>query len=373
MNVFDNTVIADVVPVTAIYISAYTIPTSTPEADGTIEWNSTTFILVEITAGNKTGIGYTYANEATAIVIDKILKQIVTGSNALDIPSLNANMIKSIRNDGQAGIAMMAVSAVDNALWDLKAKLFDVPLCNLLGKIKDSMLIYGSGGFTSYNKKQLQQQLSGWVDEGIQHVKIKIGTHPERDAERVKEAREAIGKNAALFVDANGAYTVKQAIEKSYQFQQYNISWFEEPVTSDNLEGLQFIREYVQPEVNITAGEYGYNLSYFQHMLKANAIDILQADATRCGGITNFIKAAALAEAHQVPFSSHCAPGLHLHAAVSLNSFYIAEYFYDHARIEKMLFDGVMQPVNGSVMPDLSRPGMGLEFKHKDSKKYKVG
>ncbi len=363
---------SDSILIKNLNVSAYKIPTATPEADGTIEWNSTILVLVEINAADKKGIGYTYANEASAIVIDKVLKKIVVDANALDIPSLNAKMIAAIRNDGQVGIAMMAVSAVDNALWDLKAKLFDVPLCNLLGKAKDSMLIYGSGGFTSYNKKQLQQQLSGWVDEGIQYVKMKIGTHPEKDVERVKEVRDAIGKNAKLFVDANGAYTIKQAIEKSFQFAAYNISWFEEPVTSDNLEGLQFIREHVQPEVNIAAGEYGYNLPYFYHMLKASAVDVLQADATRCGGITNFLKAGALAEAQQIPFSSHCAPALHLHAAISANNFYIAEYFYDHVRIENMLFDGVMQPKNGCIYPDVSRAGMGIEFKYQDAEKYKI-
>jgi len=372
MNDYATTVEADVIPVTALGVSAYTIPTQTPEADRTIEWNSTTLILVEIAAADKTGIGYTYANEATAVVIHKVLKEIIVNANALDIPLLNAKMMATIRNDGQTGIAMMAVSAVDNALWDLKAKMFGVPLCNLLGKAKESMLIYGSGGFTSYNKKQLQQQLTGWINEGIQYVKIKIGTDPAKDVERAKEARDAIGKDASLFVDANGAYTVKQAIEKSYQFKEYNISWFEEPVTSDNLEGLQFIREHVQSEVNIAAGEYGYNLPYFYHMLKANAVDVLQADATRCGGISNFIKAGHLAAAYQIPFSSHCAPALHLHAALCLDNFYIAEYFYDHARIEGMLFDGVMQAKNGMIYPDLSRPGIGIEFKQADASKYKI-
>jgi len=363
---------SDSIRIKDVKASAYKIPTATPEADGTTEWNSTTLVLVEIIAADKTGIGYTYANEATAIVIDQVLKKIIADANALDISSLNAKMIAAIRNDGQVGIAMMAVSAVDNALWDLKAKLFDVPLCNLLGKAKDSMLIYGSGGFTSYNKKQLQQQLSGWVDEGIQNIKMKIGTDASKDLERVKEARDAIGKNAKLFVDANGAYTVKQAIEKSYQFAEYNISWFEEPVTSDNLEGLQFVREHVPSEVNIAAGEYGYNLPYFFHMLKANAVDVLQADATRCGGITNFLKTGALAEAQQILFSSHCAPALHLHAAISLSDFYIAEYFYDHARIENMLFEGVMQPKKGCIYPDITRSGIGLEFKYSDAKKYKI-
>ena len=372
MEICEDTVGADLIAIKDLKVGAYKIPAATPESDGTVKWNSTTLVLVEVTAADKAGIGYTYANEASAIIIDKVLKKIVVDANALDIPSLNTKMIAAIRNNGQTGIAMMAVSAVDNALWDLKAKLFDVPLCNLLGKAKESMLVYGSGGFTSYNKKQLQEQLSGWVKEGLQHVKIKIGRDASKDVKRVAAAREAIDKNTALFVDANGAYTIKQAIEKSYRFEEYNISWFEEPVTSDNLEGLLFIREHVQPEVNIAAGEYGYNLPYFYHMLKANAVDILQADATRCGGITNFLKAASLTEARQIPFSSHCAPALHLHAAISLNNFYIAEYFYDHVRIENMLFDGVVQPKDGNIYPDLSRAGMGIEFKNKDAEKFKI-
>ncbi len=184
---FINMKSSDSILIKDLKVSAYKIPTTTPEADGTIEWNSTTLVLVEINAADKTGIGYTYANEASAVVIGKVLKKIIANANAFDISSLNAKMIAAIRNDGQAGIAMMAVSSVDNALWDLKAKLLDMPLCNLLGKAKDRMLIYGSGGFTSYNKKQLQQQLCGWADEGIQYVKMKIGTHPEKDIERVKK------------------------------------------------------------------------------------------------------------------------------------------------------------------------------------------
>jgi L-alanine-DL-glutamate epimerase-like enolase superfamily enzyme len=355
-----------------VKVSAYKIPTDLPEADGTIEWNSTTIILVEINAADKTGIGYTYAHEATAIVIEKTLKEIVVGKNAMNIDGITSAMIRIIRNNGNCGIAMMAVSAVDNALWDLKAKILDLPLCVLLGQVKNEMLIYGSGGFTSYTDKQLQNQLGGWANEGIQNVKMKIGTHPEDDVSRVKIAREAIGKNTGLFVDANGAYSVKQALEKAAAFTEYNVSWFEEPVTSDNLDGLRFIKEHAPQKINIAAGEYGYNLPYFDRMLHAGAVDILQADATRCGGISYFMKAGYLAEAFQIPFSSHCAPALHLHAALALPSFYIAEYFYDHVRIESMLFDGINAPVNGFIFSDLQRHGMGFEFKYADAEKYKI-
>lgn len=353
-------------------VAAYTMPTATPESDGTISWDSTTMVLVTLDAGGATGIGYAYAPVAAAVFIQDTLRSLVEGENALDIPRLNHQMMRAVRNSGTCGISMMAVSAVDNALWDLKAKILELPLCVLLGQAKREMLLYGSGGFTNYTKAQLQTQLGGWSEEGLHYVKMKIGTLPESDVQRIKEAREAIGENVGLFVDANGAYTVKQALKQAAAFQAYDVSWFEEPVRSDNLKGLAFIRDHVPAGMDIAAGEYGYNPWYFETMLQAGAVDVLQADATRCGGISNFLKAGHLCEAHQIPFSSHCAPALHLHAALSLPAFFIAEYFYDHVRMEKMLFEGVAPPADGCLRPDLSRPGLGLEFKKADARSFQV-
>ena len=352
-------------------VAAYKIPTDAPEADGTLQWKSTTLVLVEIKAGGKAGIGYTYAQEATAFFIQSKLKALVEGKNALDIEGITTFLIKQIRNSGTTGIAMMAVSAIDNALWDLKAKLLAVPLCKLLGQVSNSMLLYGSGGFTSYSKKQLQQQFAAWAEEGIRYMKMKVGAQPEKDVQRVQDARDVLGSDVKLMIDANGAYTAKQALQIAQEVLPFNVVWFEEPVSSDNLPGLCFIRERAPAHINIAAGEYGYNLPYFEAMLAANAVDVLQADATRCGGISGFLKAGHLCEAHQLPFSSHCAPALHLHAAVALPNFFISEYFHDHVRIEQLLFDGVSPPQNGVLKPDLSRPGFGLEFKRKDAAKYK--
>ena len=351
-------------------VKVYIVPTSAPESDGTIEWQSTTMILVTVRAGDQEGLGYTYAAPSCADVVWSMLKPHIVGENVLDIPALHAKMVQAIRNQGTCGIAMMAVSAVDTALWDLKARLFGVPICNLLGRVKDSMLIYGSGGFTSYNAGELQKQLGGWAADGIGHVKMKIGRDPVSDVQRVSLAREAIGPKVKLFVDANGAYTVKQAIAKARDFGPYYVSWFEEPVVAYDHAGLRFIREHVQPEVNIAGGEYGYTLSYFKSMLEDHTVDVLQADATRCGGVTGFLKAGFLAEAYALPFSSHCAPMLHLAVALALPSFYIAEYFYDHVRIESMFFDGFITPRNGYMQPDLIRPGLGVEFKYEDAAKY---
>lgn len=372
MTVHDVNTIVDFIPIKKLDVSAYKIPTDAPEADGTIQWNSTTLVLVEIEAANKKGIGYSYADESAAILIERTLKELVLHKNGLDIQGINSFLTQQIRNSGTCGITMMAISSIDNALWDLKAKIFDVPLCKLIGQVKESMLIYGSGGFTSYNKKQLQQQFSNWQEQGIQYMKMKVGTHPEKDVQRIKEAREVLDSDVRLMIDANGAYLAKQALQKANEVLKYNVVWFEEPVSSDDLEGLQFIREHAPAQMNIAAGEYGYNLPYFEAMLRAKAVDVLQADATRCGGITGFLKAGFLAEAHQLPFSSHCAPALHLHAAVCLPSFFISEYFHDHVRIEQMLFDRVPNVENGVIRPDLSSPGFGFAFKHRDAEKYKL-
>jgi len=372
MNLYDPALKEEIVQIDDLKVSAYAIPTDFPESDGTIEWNSTTLVLVELKAGGKTGIGYTYAAASTANFISDVLKEIVMEKNVFNINSITQQMIHAIRNQGQCGIAMMAVSAVDTALWDLKAKILDLPLCNLLGKAKDEILLYGSGGFTSYSDKQTQQQFENWADQGVKYFKMKIAREPAKDVARVKAARKAIGDDAELFVDANGGYNIKQATEKANEFSEYRITWFEEPVTSDNLKGLNFIREHSPLEMNITAGEYGYNLAYFESMLDANAVDILQADATRCGGITGFLKAGILCEASQIPFSSHCAPALHMHAALALPSFFIAEYFHDHERIEKMFFDGVIPPVNGKLKPDLTRAGMGIEFLFDSAEKFRI-
>lgn len=357
--------------VTKLIASAFTIPTDFPESDGTIKWDSTTLVLVEIEGGGKQGLGYTYADATAADFINNTLKEIVLGADVMDIPAAYAAMLVAIRNVGTNGLAAMAVSAIDNALWDLKARTLDVPVVSLLGRARQDFPVYGSGGFTSYPIDRLQKQLSDWAEQGFKQVKMKIGRDPDKDIYRVQMAREAIGENTALFVDANGAYSAKQALEKAKQFADLGVKWFEEPVPSADLEGLNFIRCHAPACMDIAAGEYGFNLPYFENMLAAKAVDVLQADATRCGGLSGFLKAGHLCEAHQLPFSSHCAPALHVHAGMALPNFYTAEYFHDHVRIEHLLFDGVPQPKGGVLYPDLGRPGFGLEFKHKDAEQYK--
>ena len=346
------------------------MPTIGPESDGTLEWNSTTLVVVQAGSGGTVGLGYSYADASTALLVQDQLAKVVKGQDAL-APKANWNaMIARTRNLGRPGIVSMAVAAVDIALWDLKARLLDLPLVTLLGAVRESVAIYGSGGFTSYSDDQLRRQFSRWVEEGITRVKMKVGRDATADVGRVETARTAIGPDTELFVDANGAYSRKHALELSRRFADLNVRWFEEPVSSDDLAGLRLLRDRGPAGMDIAAGEYGYDAGYFRRMLSAGAVDVLQADATRCGGITGFLQAASLCEAHHMPLSAHTAPSVHTHLGCAVTPLRHLEYFHDHVRIESMFFEGVRSPENGRLSPDLSRPGMGIEFKRADAERF---
>jgi L-alanine-DL-glutamate epimerase-like enolase superfamily enzyme len=363
---------AERIPIQSLRVSAYRVPTDFPESDGTLEWNATTLVLVEASAGGHVGLGFSYADGATALLASATLRPVVEGRDAMDVGGAWTAMVSAIRNLGRPGIASMAISAVDNCLWDLKAKILGVSLAALLGAVRESVPVYGSGGFTSYPLPRLQEQLAGWVGEGISAVKMKVGREPEWDVVRVRAAREAIGPRAELFVDANGAYSRKAALAFAAAFAESGASWFEEPVPSDDLEGLRLIRDWAPPGVDVAAGEYGYTALYFRRMLEAGAVDVLQADATRCSGITGFLRAAALCDAFGIPLSAHCAPSIHAHAGCAALSLRHIEFFHDHVRIERMLFDGALEPIRGRLVPDRSRPGLGLEWKRADAERFRI-
>lgn len=358
----------------SIQVSVYTFPTATiPESDGTIQWDKTSLVLVHVIAGGVKSIGYSYADKATAQLIEDTLAPKLIGHDALATGAAWRKMCEEIRNLGRPGIASMAIAAVDNSLWDLKGQLLKVSVAALLGLVRPSILAYGSGGFTSYSDSQLREQLGGWAESGLLAVKMKVGRDAVADLNRVHVARKAIGPDVKLFVDANGAYSRKQALYQAHRFREEDdVTWFEEPVSSDDLEGLRLIRDQGPPGMDIAAGEYGYDSWYFRHMLEAQAVDVLQADSTRCAGITGFLVADALCESHSMPLSAHTSPSIHAHACCGAQRAINVEYFYDHVRIEKMAFDGAMEAKNGFLTPDLTKPGFGLVLKQADIQKYLV-
>ncbi len=361
------------VPVERVRASAYTIPTDSPEADGTLSWDSTTLVIAEVEGGGHSGLGYTYADRCIVPLLQGKLAKSIEGLDVMDPPRAWRQMQRSVRNLGREGLAATAISALDTALWDLKAKLLDQPLARLLGTYRDEVPVYGSGGFTSYSDEQLTDQLAGWVEQqGCRWVKMKVGSAPEADPKRVTVAKKAIGEHI-LFVDANGAYDAKQALRLAQRFAaDAQVGWFEEPVSSDDLGGLRAVREAAPACMEIAAGEYGFTVDYFRRMLEAQSVDVLQADVTRCGGYTGFLKVAALCEAHHIDLSGHCAPAIHLHAACAVPRLRHLEWFHDHVRIEHMLFDGAPIARGGVIRPNSSRPGLGVEFKREDAQRYAV-
>lgn len=359
-------------PIENVSAHAYRIPTDQPESDGTLEWTSTTLVVVHVNAGGRRGLGYTYGHSLAAHLINGELASLLQGRDAFATADCWDAMVRAMRNIGAPGICSMAISAADNALWDLKGKLLNAPLVSVIGQARQRVPAYGSGGFTSYSVAQLQKQLSDWVGAGLRCVKMKIGRRPEEDVPRVKAVRDAIGEGPEIFVDANGAYARKLALRQARALGDLGVSWLEEPVSSEDLAGLKLLRDRVPAGMELTAGEYGYDSVYFRRMCAAGAVDVLQADATRCKGITGFLRAAAIADAFLLPLSSHCAPSLHLHVCCAAPRVRHMEYFHDHVRIEHMLFDGALSPVGGEIEPDLGRPGLGLELKEADARRFAV-
>jgi len=357
-----------------IEAAVYVIPTDAPEADGTLAWSETTMVLVTARAGGEQGIGWTYAAAAAATVVADMLAGTVLGRSAFDVTGATEAMARAVRNIGRPGVAAMAISAVDVALWDLKARLLGLPAADLLGRVREHVPAYGSGGFTSYDEHQTREQLSGWVDrEHIPRVKIKIGEawggNERRDLARVALARQVIGAGTELYVDANGGYTTGQAVRVAHQMADYHVTWFEEPVSSQDLAGLAAVRSQVLPDV--AAGEYSWSLADSARLIEAGAVDCLQLDLTRCGGISEFMRGAALAAAHSMQVSAHCAPTLHAHVGAATANLRHVEYFHDHQRIERLLFDGALDAHGGVLTPDAGRPGLGVQLRTADAEQYR--
>ncbi len=351
---------------------AFEIPTDAPEGDGTIAWSSTGIVLVEASADGFTGIGWTYGPAAAATIVADILAPVVQEVDPDDVPGAWLAMQQRLRNAGRPGVAGLALSAADNAIWDLKARRHNLPLARLLGTVRHRVPVYGSGGFTTYDDEQQHRQLVGWTEQGISRVKIKIaeswGSNEARDLARMAAARRSIGDGTELFVDANGGYSRKQAVRVMHAAADVDVRWFEEPVSSDDLEGLGEVRGQVTADV--AAGEYGYDLSYFGRMVRY--VDCQQIDVTRCGGISEFFRAAATAAAAGLDVSAHCAPHQHLAVTAAVPNLRHLEWFHDHVRIETMLFDGAASATGGAAPVNLTEPGIGLAFKGADAEQYRV-
>lgn len=353
-----------------ISTSVFVIPTPSPESDGTHFWDQTTMVVVEAAIDDVSGLGYSYTHAAAATVIERNLAPVVVATSPLDSTRTWMAMRRAVRNFGAGGIAASAIAALDMAIWDLRARLLNLPLVSLLGAVRESVPVYGSGGFTSYSVAELEGELADFAAAGMFAVKMKVGRDPRHDADRIRAARAALPDGVELFIDANGAYSRKQALVLAEAAEPWGVTWFEEPVTADDKEGLRLLRDRAPAKMRIAAGEYNFAPTDACAFITGGAVDVLQADVTRCLGVTGFLRIAAIAEAFNLPLSAHTAPAAHLHLGCALPAVVHLEYFSDHARIERMFLDGARAPESGVVSPDLSRSGMGLSLRRTEAARY---
>jgi L-alanine-DL-glutamate epimerase-like enolase superfamily enzyme len=348
------------------------IPTEDTESDGTFAWSSTCAVVVEARAGGLTGLGYTYGAPAAAAVVQHLLEPVVVGRSVGSVSAAWHAMYDALRNVGAPGIGATAVSAVDVALWDLKARTLEVPLAVALDCGAPAVPVYGSGGFTSFDDDRLAEQLGSWAQAGMRAVKMKVGRDPARDPHRVGVARAAVGTDVRLMVDANGAYQPQEALRLAEPFASEGVTWFEEPVSSDHVDELRFLRMRLPGGMELAAGEYGWSPWAYDALLAAPAVDVLQADVTRCGGFTGFKDVCQRAARAHLPVSAHCAPQLSLYAAAASSpEARDVEWFADHARLEPMIFDGTVGPTQGRLPVPADRIGHGLTLKRPDVDRWR--
>jgi len=357
-------------PVTEVRVHAYTVPTDEPESDGTLEWDATTIVVVELEAEGERGLGYAYGDRSVAAFVDSMLRPCLDGADAMRPAAAWATMRRAIRNAGQQGVGAMALSAADIALWDLKARLLGLSLADALPRFHDAAPIYGSGGFTSYSEARLREQLAAWREARLSRVKIKVGREPERDPQRLALCREVLGDEVELMVDANGAFTPSEALARAEEYAAFGVAYFEEPVSSRDRAGLRFVRERAPAGMAIAAGEYEWDLAGLGEL--APHVDVVQADVTRLGGVTAMLRSDGICRALQRPFSAHCAPAVSAHVCCAIESLVHLEHFHDYVRLERMLFDGTLDSEGGALRPDPARPGHGLSLRREEAERWRT-
>jgi L-alanine-DL-glutamate epimerase-like enolase superfamily enzyme len=333
------------------------------------------WMFVELaTDAGITGISYSEGAGPVRSLIHDQLSDLIVGADPFETEKLWTNMFWRTRGNGRKGVAFQAISAVDNAVWDIKAKALGVPLYRLLGSAHDRVPVYGSGGWTHYTEKELVREQMSFVERGFPRTKMKVardfGRAEKEDIARLAAIRKTLGDDVTIFVDANNGYYAKQAIRMAAAFKDYDIGWFEEPVLADDIPGLASIAKAIS--IPVATGEHEYTKYGFRDLITAGAADIVQADVGRVGGVTEWMKIAHLAAAFNLPIAPHAYALLHLHPAMATPNLMVVEMLdIEWQPMMKWLIDPP-HPENGQWTPDPDRPGNGIELNPSAVKKYAI-
>jgi len=327
-------------------------------------------VYLDTDAGHR-GLGFAYVlgggGRALKVIADDDLAPLVVGLDPLDMEQISAKVYWRLQSIGRFGLVSQAYSAVDLALWDLKGKVAGLPLYKLLGGAREFASVYASDtGWLWMTPEQIVAASRPYLDQGMMGLKIKVGADPEADAERVTAVREAVGEDVWLGVDANQRYDFGTALAMGHFFEEeMGIDWFEEPISCEDVEGHARLAERL--EVPIALGETLFSREEFRRYLDRGAADVLQPDVTRVGGLSAWLKVAALAELHHRPLAPHLLPEVGVHLACGLPNVQTVEYM-------PWLYPAFMEPpaiVDGKIVPP-QRPGLGLEIRPEAVEKYRV-
>jgi L-alanine-DL-glutamate epimerase-like enolase superfamily enzyme len=328
-------------------------------------------VYLDTDAGHR-GMGFAYTigggGRALKVIVEDDLAALIIDEDPMDHERLAGKVYWRLQGVGRLGLVAQAYAAVDLALWDLKGKVAGLPLYKLLGGARESAPAYGADtGWLWMSPEDIIEASRPYLDQGLMGFKVRVGSpNPETDAERVSRIREAVGEDVWLGVDANQRYDFATALSMGYFFEEeIGADWFEEPLTCEDVEGHVRLAEHL--EIPIALGETLFGRNEFSSYLARNAVDVLQPDVTRVGGLTAWLKIASLADLHHRPLSPHLMPEIGVHLACGLPHVRAVEYM-------PWLFPAFVEPpaiVNGQLMPP-KRPGLGLEVRSDALEKYRV-
>ena len=351
------------------------------------EYQTRTICLVKITTEDGIygwGEGYGPANLVKAGI--DFFTPFITDLEALDHEVVWQQMYLRSLDYARRGVLLASLSAIDIALWDIKGKHFGLPVSSLLGgKKTDNIRPYATGLYFSNGgdlKEKLVQEAISYKEHGLQGIKMKVGLGIDRDAEYVAAIREAIGANVELMIDANHAYSLKEAMQLCYRLKDLDISWFEEPISPEYYDGYRQLRE--KTTIPIAGGECEYLRHGFLQLFQNKSVDIAQPDICAAGGITEVKRIAAMANTFGIELVPHSwGTGVALHAAMHVianldanpGRMHQPEPWIELDRTENALRDVLTEPLivpdNGMLqVPD--KPGLGVDVNEETMKEFIV-
>ncbi|MDR1589071.1 MAG: mandelate racemase/muconate lactonizing enzyme family protein [Oscillospiraceae bacterium] len=317
-----------------------------------------------ITESGAEGYGMTFS-DPVAEYIQKVLKEEVVGKDALACEDIWSAMFTQIRSSGRKGAALLGMSAIDIAIWDIRGKILGQPVYRLLGGTNRMIPAYASVGFLSMPDEEVAEKAVEYTEDGYKTLKIKVGYDSGRniraDFRRVEKVRRAVGDETGVIIDANGVYDAATAIRLAAMLEPLDISLFEEPTHADDIDGLARVRSMTR--IPVASGENEYTRYGCRDLMLARAVDVLQCDVTRAGGFTEMIKIAALAQAFNVKLAPHFWPQFSAHLLSAVPNGLYLEVFPTPKGVpaggsiiknQPSVIDGFYE------LPD--KPGFGLEF-----------